>query len=435
MVQRRYDIPAAAGEGGKVAVPMIDDNTHQASGDDVDLASMPSLSERQIVQGIVVRVDSEGVLVDVGAKSEGFIPPRELSARGDVVEGVAVGDKIDVYVLKVEGEEGNIVLSKKRADMAKAWDRVQEAHRDGTVLHAMVVDKVKGGLVVDLGLRGFVPGSHVDLSEAKGRQFEALVGQSIPLKVIEVDRGKGRVILSHKTAVAEERTKRRGELLAALEEGEIREGTVRRLTDFGAFVDIGGVDALLPISEMSWTYIKHPSEIVRRGQRLKVAVLRVDREAGRISLGLKHILPDPWQHLGDAYKTGQTVSGKVVRIVASGAFVRLGEVDAFIPISELADKRVGKVEDVLTVGQSIESLITDVRPEERRMIISLKRLARARERQQVKDFISSQEPSGRVTIGDIAGDLLRRAVTTPERSAEPDEPAAQTPAPPDAKAG
>lgn len=414
---------------------MIDDKTQQTPGDDVDLASMPSLSERQIVQGTVVRVDSEGVLVDVGAKSEGFIPPKELSARGDVVEGVAVGDKIDVYVLKVEGEEGNIVLSKKRADMARAWDRVQEAHRDGTVLHAMVVDKVKGGLVVDLGLRGFVPGSHVDLSEAKGRQFEALVGQSIPLKVIEVDRGKGRVILSHKTAVAEERTKRRGELLASLEEGEIREGSVRRLTDFGAFVDIGGVDALLPISEMSWTYIKHPSEIVRRGQRLKVAVLRVDREAGRISLGLKHILPDPWQHLGDAYKAGQTVSGKVVRIVASGAFVRLGEVDAFIPISELADKRVGKVEDVLTLGQSIEALITDVRPEERRMIVSLKRLARARERQQVKDYISSQEPSGRVTIGDIAGDLLRRAVTTPERSAEPDEPAAQTPAPPDTKAG
>ena len=435
MAQRRYDTPAAAGEDGKVAVPMIDDRAHQTSGDDVDLASMPSLSERQIVQGTVVRVDSEGVLVDVGAKSEGFIPPRELSARGDVVEGVAVGDKIDVYVLKVEGEEGNIVLSKKRADMAKAWDRVQEAHRDGTVLHAMVVDKVKGGLVVDLGLRGFVPGSHVDLSEAKGRQFEALVGQSIPLKVIEVDRGKGRVILSHRTAVAEERTKRRGELLAALEEGEIREGTVRRLTDFGAFVDIGGVDALLPISEMSWTYIKHPSEIVRRGQRLKVAVLRVDREAGRISLGLKHILPDPWQHLGDAYKPGQTVSGKVVRIVASGAFVRLGEVDAFIPISELADKRVGKVEDVLTVGQGLEALITDVRPEERRMIVSLKRLARARERQQVKDYISSQEPSGRVTIGDIAGDLLRRAVTTPERSAEPDEPAAQSPAPPDTKAG
>lgn len=415
---------------------MIDDKTQPGSGDDVDLAHMPALTERQIVQGTVVRVDSEGVLVDVGAKSEGFIPPKELSARGDAVEGITVGDKIDVYVMKVEGEEGNILLSKKRADLARAWDRIQEAHRDGVVLHAMVVDKVKGGLVVDLGLRGFVPGSHVDLSEAKGRQFESLVGQSIPLKVIEVDRGKGRVILSHKTAVAEERTKRRGELLTSLEEGEIREGTVKRLTDFGAFVDIGGVDALLPISEMSWTYIKHPSEVVRRGQRLKVAVLRVDHEAGRISLGLKHILPDPWQHLGDTYRPGQTVSGKVVRTVASGAFVRLGEVDAFMPISELADKRVGKVEDVLTVGQTIEALVTEIRVEERRMILSLKRLARQRERQQVKDYISSQEPSGRVTIGDIAGDLLRRAVTTPEPGAPADAPADEVPTPPDkAKAG
>jgi ribosomal protein S1 len=415
---------------------MIDDKTQPTSDDDVDLAHMPALTERQIVQGTVVRVDSEGVLVDVGAKSEGFIPPKELSARGDTVEGITVGDKIDVYVMKVEGEEGNILLSKKRADLARAWDRIQEAHRDGVVLHAMVVDKVKGGLVVDLGLRGFVPGSHVDLSEAKGRQFESLVGQSIPLRVIEVDRGKGRVILSHKTAVAEERTKRRGELLAALEEGEIREGTVKRLTDFGAFVDIGGVDALLPISEMSWTYIKHPSEVVRRGQRLKVAVLRVDREAGRISLGLKHILPDPWQHLGEAYRPGQTVSGKVVRTVASGAFVRLGEVDAFIPISELADKRVGKVEDVLTAGQPVEALVTEVRVEERRMILSLKRLARQRERQQVKDYISSQDPSGRVTIGDIAGDLLRRAVTTPEPSTPRDAPAGEAPAPSDkAKAG
>jgi len=415
---------------------MIDDKTQPTSGDDVDLAHVPALTERQIVQGTVVRVDSEGVLVDVGAKSDGFIPPKELSARGDAVEGVAVGDKIDVYVMKVEGEEGSILLSKKRADLARAWDRIEEAQRDGVVLHAMVVDKVKGGLVVDLGLRGFVPGSHVDLSEAKGRQFESLVGQSIPLKVIEVDRGKGRVILSHKTAVAEERTTRRGDLLTSLEEGELREGTVKRLTDFGAFVDIGGVDALLPISEMSWTYIKHPSEVVRRGQRLKVAVLRVDREAGRISLGLKHLMPDPWQNLGEAYRPGQTVSGKVVRTVASGAFVRLGEVDAFMPISELADKRVGKVEDVLTVGQTIEALITEVRVEERRMILSLKRLARQKERQQVKDYISSQEPSGRVTIGDIAGDMLRRAVTTPEPGAPSNAPVAETPASPDkAKAG
>jgi len=400
----------------------------------IDLAGIPTLAERQIVQGTVVRVDSEGVLVDVGAKSEGFIPPKELSTRGDVPEDLAVGDRIDVYVLKVDGEEGNILLSKKRADLALAWDRIQKAMDAGTILHAMVVDKVKGGLVVDLGMRGFVPGSHVDLSQAKGRQFEALVGQSIPLKVIEVDRAKGRVILSHKNAVAESRAQTREEVLGSLEEGQIREGVVKRLTDFGAFVDLGGVDGLLPISEMSWTYIKHPSEVVRRGQHINVAVLRVDRQAGRISLGLKHILQDPWQHLGDTYRPNQVVTGKVVRVVASGAFVRLPEIDAFLPISEVAEKRVQKVEDVVTAGQTIEAIVMEIRPEERRMILSLRRLARERERARVKEYISAQNEEGRVTIGDIAGELLRQVVTSAAPSA-PDRPGERSdtrPAPEDA---
>jgi small subunit ribosomal protein S1 len=401
---------------------MTEEKTTSPQAEEIDLARMPTLAERQIVQGTVVRVDSEGVLVDVGAKSEGFIPPKELAPQGETPRDLVVGDRIDVYVMKMEGEEGSILLSKKRADLARAWDRVQSAFQTGTVVHAMVVDKVKGGLVVDLGMRGFLPGSHVDLTQAKRRQFESLVGQSIPLKVIEVDRPKGRVILSHKNAVAESRAKTRTELLASLEEGQVREGVVKRLTDFGAFVDLGGVDGLLPISEMSWTYIKHPSEVVRRGQKITVAVLRVDREAGRISLGLKHILPDPWQHLGDSYRPGQVVTGKVVRLVASGAFVRLPEVDAFIPISEMAEKRVQKVEDVLTVGQPVEALVTEIRADERRMILSLKRLARERERARVKDYISTQEGEGRVTIGDIAGEVLRQVVTTPRAatSAGPD---------------
>ncbi len=413
---------------------MSDEQAAAPQAEEIDLAQMPTLAERQIVQGTVVRVDSEGVLVDVGAKSEGFIPPRELSARGDTVEGIAVGDRIDVYVVKVEGDEGNILLSKKRADLVRAWDRIQEMFQAGTVLHAMVVDKVKGGLVVDLGVRGFVPGSHVDLSQVKGRQFEALVGQSIPLKIIEVDRHKGRVILSHKNAALELRAKTRAEVLASLEEGQVREGVVKRLTDFGAFVDLGGVDALLPISEMSWTYIKHPSEVVRRGQHVTVAVLRVDREAGRISLGLKHILPDPWQHIGHAYRPGQVVTGKVVRIVTSGAFVRLGEVDAFLPISELAERRVQKVEDVVQAGEPVEALVTEVRADERRMILSLKRLARERERMRVKEYITSQGDEGRVTIGDIAGELLRQVVTTPvtgETSAEDSRPPAHEDGPAD----
>jgi 4-hydroxy-3-methylbut-2-enyl diphosphate reductase len=397
----------------------------------VDLSkAVPHLAERQIVKGTVVRVDTEGVLVDVGAKSEGLIPTKEMSKPGSADE-VSVGDRIDVMVLRTEGEEGNIILSKRRADVEMAWRRIQDAQHAGTVLHAMVVDKVKGGLVVDLGLRGFVPGSHVDLTQAKGRRFEWFVGQSIPLKVLEVDRGKGRAVLSHKQAVEDVRKKSKVELLTTLQEGDIVEGTVKRLTDFGAFIDLGGADGLLPISEMSWTYIKHPSEVLRRNQHLKVQVLRVDQEAGRISLGLKQILDDPWQSVAERHRSGDMVRGKVVRTVASGAFVRLGELDAFLPISELAEKRVVKVEDVVKPGDTVDALVMEIRPEERRMTLSIRRMERDRERKRVRDVLKAQQDEGRVTIGDIAGALLQQAVgprqdepapapaeATPEESSE-----------------
>ncbi len=392
-------------------------------GEAVDLSeAVPSLQERQIVKGTVVRVDTEGILVDVGAKSEGLIPPKEMVRRGDAPEAVSVGDRIDVMVMRVDGEEGNIILSKKRADFVRAWDRVIEAQQAGRVIHAMVVDKVKGGLVVDIGLRGFVPGSHVDLSQAKGRRFEWFVGQSIPLKVIEVDRGKGRVILSHRLAVEEDRRSRRHGLLASLEEGAVVEGTVKRITDFGAFVDLGGIDALLPISEMAWTYIRHPSEVVRRNQHLRVQVLRVDREGGKISLGLKQILEDPWADVASVYRPGEAVKGKVVRIVASGVFIRLRDLDAFLPISEIAEKRVQKIEEVLTVGQPVEVMVTDIRPDERRMLVSLKRMATEAERKRVKEYLRAQEEEGRVTIGDAVGALLRQVVE-PRAEARAEQPA------------
>lgn len=376
----------------------------------VDLSeAMPRLAERQIVRGTVVRVDSEGVLVDVGAKSEGLIPAQELS-RPAAASGVSVGDHIDVMVLRTEGEEGNIILSQRRADVEMAWQRVLAAQQSGRLLHAMVVDKVKGGLVVDLGLRGFVPGSHVDLTQAKGRRFEWFVGQSIPLKVLEVDRGKGRVVLSHRLAVQEERTQARATLLSTLQEGQVVEGRVKRLTDFGAFVDLGGADGLLPISEMSWTYVRHPSEVLRRNQQIRVQVLRVDREAGRISLGLKQILDDPWQTVGERYRPGDVVRGKVVRTVASGAFVRLPDLDAFLPVSELAEKRVAKVEEVLKAGDVVEAMVAEIRPEERRMTLSVRKMERDKERRRVREVLKAQEEEGRVTIGDIAGALLQQAV-------------------------
>ena len=387
----------------------------------IDLSkAVPQLAERQIIQGTVVRVDTEGVLVDVGAKSEGLIPAQEMSKPGAAPD-VNVGDRIDVMVLRTEGDEGNIILSKHRADVEMAWRRIQEAQEAGQVLHAMVVDKVKGGLVVDLGLRGFVPGSHVDLTQAKGRRFEWFVGQSIPLKVLEVDRGKGRAVLSHRLAVEDVRKKAKEDLFTSLREGHVVEGTVKRLTDFGAFIDIGGADGLLPISEMSWTYIKHPSEVLRRNQHLRVQVLRADRETGRISLGLKQILDDPWQSAQERFRSGDVVRGKIVRTVASGAFVRLGDLDAFIPISELAEKRTAKVEDVVKPGDAIEAMVAEIRPDERRMTLSIRKMERDKERRRVRDVLKAQEDEGRVTIGDIAGDLLQQAVS-PRKNGEGDSP-------------
>jgi 4-hydroxy-3-methylbut-2-enyl diphosphate reductase len=224
--------------------------------------------------------------------------------------------------------------------------------------------------------------------------------------------------------VDEVRKKSKADLLATLQEGEVVEGAVKRLTDFGAFIDLGGADGLLPISEMSWTYIKHPSEVLRRNQHVKVQVLRVDREAGRISLGLKQILEDPWQSVTERIRSGDVVRGKVVRTVASGAFVRLGELDAFVPISELAEKRVGKVEDVVKPGDAVEALVMEIRPDERRMTLSIRRMERDRERKRVRDVLKAQQDEGRVTIGDIAGALLQQAVAR--------RPDGETPAPTEA---
>jgi len=400
------------GRGGPMA-----EETRTERSDEVTMESaVPRVEAHSIVRGTVVRIDNEGVLVDIGAKSEGLIPPREL--REEDTAHLQVGAEIDVYVMRVEQEEGNILLSKRRADALLAWDRVESAFREGRILHAMVVDRVKGGLVVDIGLRGFVPGSHVDLSQVKGRRFENLVGESIPLKVIEVDRERNRVILSHRQAVEEERARLREELFRTLREGDEREGVVRRIVDFGAFVDIGGVDALLPISEISWTYIKHPSEVLRRGQHIRVRVIKVDPQTGKISLSLKQVLPDPWTEVPHRYRIGEVVRGKVVRLAPSGAFVRLGDVDGFLPASEVAERRVSKLEEVLQPGQQIEAMIIELRPEQRRMVLSVRRLTRERERQQLMEYQQTQVHSGRVTIGDVAGDLLRQALQGGKESGE-----------------
>lgn len=377
------------------------------------------LAEGTVVTGTVVHIDREGVLVDVGTKSDGLIPPNELSREpGTSAEDVVkIGQKVDVYVMDVDDQEGNLILSKKRADFEKAWDRVIEAHQEGRTIHAMVTDRVKGGLVVDLGIRGFVPASHV--GSGKVRNLEKYVGQTLPLKVIEVDRDRRKVVLSHRLATEEEREAQRQETLGNLAENQIRTGIVRRITDYGAFVDIGGVDGLLHISEMSWTRIKHPSDVLKVGDEIQVMVLKTNLEQGRISLGLRQILPDPWTQARERYNPGDVITGAVTRLVPFGAFVQLdGGIEGIIPNSELANRRVNKPEEVLQVGDHVEVKVLDIRPEERRMTLSLRQAQQQKEQREVQDYRRGRPEEDRVTIGDMVGNLLNEE---PEEFEDEDE--------------
>lgn len=333
------------------------------------------LRQGQVVKGTVVHIDHEGVLVDVGMKTEGLIRPNELSREPvqNIEDVVKVGDEIDVLVLEPESRDGNPILSKKRADFERAWDKVQEALGDGRIVQAMVSERVKGGLVVDLGIRGFVPASHV--GNGKLKNLDKFVGQSIPLKVLEVDRHDRKVVLSHKLATEEEREKEKQSTINSLAEGQIRTGTVRRVTDYGAFVDLGGIDGLLHVSEMSWTRVNHPSDVVKVGDQIQVIILKLNLDQGRVSLGMRQILPDPWETVGEKYHVGDTVEGSVARLVPFGAFVLLeGGIEGIIPNSELAWRRINKPGDVVEIGQQVQVKVIDVRAEERRLTLSLKAL-------------------------------------------------------------
>lgn len=336
-------------------------------------SSFKTLKAGDVVSGEVVHVDREGVLVDVGTKSEGLVPYAELARRREDrrKDAVSVGDKIDVYVLQADDDEQGLLLSKKRADFERAWEKILDAHENGSTLHAMVTDRVKGGLVVDLGLRGFVPASHSGVGRV--HNLDKLVGQSIPLKVIEVDRDRRKVILSHKLALEQEKAALREKTLETIAEGQVRDGIVRRLTNYGAFVDLGGIDGLLHISEMSWTRINHPSDVVKVGDKIQVVVLKLNLGEGKISLGMRQILPDPWSEVEEHFSVGDIVPGRVTRLVPFGAFVQLETgIEGIVPNIELAEHRVTKPEQVVSVGDKVNVKILDVNPEERRMTLSLR---------------------------------------------------------------
>ena len=322
-----------------------------------------------------------------------------------------MGQDVKVVVLKVNHAEGQVLLSKRQADVESAWFTILEAHQNGEILESTCVEQVKGGLIVDIGLRGFVPASHVDLRPVS--DLSDYVGEVMKLKVLEVDQKRRKVVLSRKKALEEERDRLKEATLSELAEGQIVSGEVARLTNFGAFVNLGGVDGLVHISEMSWKRIKHPSEVVRVGEQVDVRVLGVDRNKERISLSLKQARPDPWQDLETKFAIGTVVQGKVTKLAKNYAFVEVTDgIEGLVPLSELSEFRVSKSSDVLTVGQEVKVRVIDLKPDQRRMTLSV-RQAEAGISPNVTSSSSSTQGGG-FTIGDRLPDSLKQMLADNE---------------------
>ncbi len=372
-----------------------------------------------IVDAIVVTVEDSGVMVDIGYKGEGFIDRKELGKRPDVVpsEVVAPGDTIKAMVLSLESAEGAAKLSKRRADEVLAWARLKEAMETGETVEAPVVQQVKGGLVVDVNLRGFVPASQVELGFVS--DLSKYVGETLALKVIELDKSKNRVILSRRSVLEEQAEADRAQAWERIKEGDVLNGVVKSITDFGAFVDLGGVDGLLHVSELSWGRVKHPSDVLSEGQEIPVKVLRMDEERGRISLGYKQTQPDPWSKVEENYPVGSMVKGVVTRTAPFGAFVEIEEgVEGLVHISELSNQRVSKPEEVVSSGLEVTAKVLRVNGSERRISLSLREADERPAAKQAKPKQQEAPPaSDMLTIGDVLGDKLQEALEgkKPER--------------------
>ena len=335
--------------------------------------TMVGFREGDIVEGVVVSVDAEGAMVDVGYKSEGLIPTEELSIRANVdpTTIVSVGDKVEALVLNKEDDEGRLILSKKRAQYERAWGRVQETTEAGGTVKGTVIEVVKGGLIVDIGLRGFLPASLVDLRRV--RDLDPFIGTEIEAKVIELDRNRNNVVLSRRAYLEEEQAEQRGKFLDDLHVGENRPGVVSSVVNFGAFVDLGGMDGLVHVSEMSWQHISHPSEMVKVGDTVNVKVLEVDRERERISLSIRQTLEDPWEVFSRSTNVGDVVDGVVTKTVPFGAFVSVADgVEGLVHVSEIAIHRVESPELELSINQPVRVKVTEKEDERRRISLSIK---------------------------------------------------------------
>ena len=330
-------------------------------------------NDGDIVSGTVVKVDHDEVLLDIGYKTEGVIPTRELSIKHDVDpdEVVEVGDEIDALVLTKEDKEGRLILSKKRAQYERAWGTIEDLQERDEPVTGTVIEVVKGGLILDIGLRGFLPASLVEMRRV--RDLEPYVGQELEAKIIELDKHRNNVVLSRRAYLEQTQSEVRSEFLHQLQKGQVRKGVVSSIVNFGAFVDLGGVDGLVHVSELSWKHIDHPSEVVTVGDEVTVEVLDVDLDRERVSLSLKATQEDPWRVFARTHAVGQIVPGKVTKLVPFGAFVRVEEgIEGLVHISELAQRHVEVPDQVVNVGEEIMVKVIDIDLERRRISLSIK---------------------------------------------------------------
>jgi small subunit ribosomal protein S1 len=367
--------PAAENDGYTYNT-ITEDDLGSLSFDDAVDQTMVAFDEGDIVKGTIVKVDNDEVLLDIGYKSEGVIPVRELSIRHDVDahEIVSVGDEVEALVLQKEDKEGRLVLSKKRAQYERAWGDIERIKESGGIVEGPVIEVVKGGLILDIGLRGFLPASLVELRRV--RDLQPYIGKVIEAKIIELDKNRNNVVLSRRAWLEETQKEQRGEFLVNLKPGEIRKGVVSSVVNFGAFVDLGGMDGLIHVSELSWKHVDHPSSVVQVGDEVTVQVLDVDLDKERISLSLKATQSDPWQEFASAHHVGELVYGRITKLVPFGAFVQVGDgIEGLVHISEMAAHHVDLPEQVVTSGEELWVKIIDIDLHRRRISLSIKQAA------------------------------------------------------------
>jgi small subunit ribosomal protein S1 len=338
-------------------------------------ATITEFSEGDVVTGKVVRIDKDEVLIDIGYKSEGVIPVAELSIRRSVDPGdeVELGEEVDALVMQKEDQDGRLILSKKRARFEKAWKRIEAAAESGEPVDGTVIEVVKGGLIIDLGVRGFLPASLVDIRRVQ--DLEEFRGQELRCKVIELNRSRNNVVLSRRAMLEEERREVRQRILDDLAPGKTVTGVVSNIVDFGAFVDLDGIDGLIHISELSWSHVNHPSELLEIGQEVEVKVLDVDRDRQRISLGLKQTQADPWQRVLESYQQGDVVHGRATKVVTFGAFVEILQgVEGLVHISELAERHIENPREIVSQNDHVLVRIIEIDAERRRLSLSMKQV-------------------------------------------------------------